>query len=72
MKHIETIEKWHILRVAMVEKGWYLWQFQFSYDHKDGFHAWFRKEGKPEVEVNTFNQDVQESIIEYNEYKESF
>ena len=69
MKHINTIEKWHILRQAMVEKGWSLWQFQYRYDSPEGFHAFFIKEGKPDVEVKTFNQEVEESIVGYNEYK---
>ena len=66
MKVISTIEQWQILKAAMKEKGYTLWQMQYSAEDKQGFHAWFYKTGKKDVEVVTHNADVQECIIRYN------
>lgn len=68
MKLIETLENWNILATAMKEKGWRLWQTQFIFDNEEGFHAWFRKDNKPEVEVVTHNEEVQKAIISYNSW----
>lgn len=63
VKHIDSAEKWNILSDAMREKGYKLWQMQYCYNYPEGFHAWFWKAGKEEVEVVTFNKDVQRLII---------
>ena len=65
LKHIDTLEKWNILSSAMHERNYYRWQMQYSYDTKEGFHAWFNKSGKSDVEVVTFNKKVQDAIIKY-------
>lgn len=53
MKKIELIEQWNILAAALKEKGWRLWQMQYRWNEPEGFHAWFMKEGKSDVEVVT-------------------
>ncbi|HRW13369.1 MAG TPA: hypothetical protein P5549_09620 [Syntrophomonas sp.] len=59
---IETIEQWHILKAALIEKGYKLWQTQFSYDAPEGYRAWFWKDDK-QVEVATHNQEIQSDIV---------
>jgi|GEM_PF-907152 len=66
MKKIDTMEKWNILAGAMIEKGYRLWQMQYDCDLPEGFHAWFCKENKHDVEIVTFNKDVKHAILNYN------
>lgn len=66
MKRIDSIEKWNILSAAMKEKGYRLWQMQYGWDMPEGFHAWFAKDGKNDVEVVTFDESVQKAIIDFN------
>ena len=65
VKHIDTLEKWNTLSSAMHERSYHLWQMQYGYDTQEGFHAWFNKSGRPDVEVVTFNKKVQDAIIKY-------
>lgn len=66
VKHIDSIEKWNILSKAMQEKGYALWQMQYSWDTKQGFHAWFIHSKRSDVEVTTYNKDVEKLIVKYN------
>jgi hypothetical protein len=56
------MEQWQIIKAALIEKGYKLWQMQFSYDTPDGYHAWFWKDDK-QVEVATHNEDIQKDIV---------
>ncbi len=66
MKVIDTLEKWNILAYAMKEKGYRLWQMQYSWDSPEGFHAWFSHPIKQNVEVVTKNIEVEKAIVKYN------
>lgn len=66
MKRIDTMEQWEILAAAMREKGYKLWQMQYSWDNKEGFHARFWKPEKSDVEVVTFDKAVQDAIVRFN------
>lgn len=66
MKKIETMEKWNILAAALHEKGYRLWQMQYSWDDKEGFHGWFLHAEKLDVEVITHNGDVERAIVAFN------
>lgn len=66
MKIIESIEHWNILAAAMRDKGYTLWQMQYNHVHHEGFHAWFYKSGKDDVEVVTHNRAVEMAIVNYN------
>jgi hypothetical protein len=69
VKYIDTLEKWNILSAVMRERNYRLWQMQYGYDTQEGFHAWFNKSGKSDVEVVTFNKKVQDAIIKYTSVK---
>jgi hypothetical protein len=72
MKKIDTIEQWNILAAAMHKQEWQLWQWQYGWNHAEGFHAWFMRHGrdvKDSVEVETHNKNVQMAIVEYNSMK---
>lgn len=60
---IETTEQWQILKTVLIEKGYKLWQMQFSYDTPEGYRARFWKDGKQQVEVATHNRDIQKDIV---------
>ena len=62
IRTIETLEHWQILKTALIENKYKLWQMQFSYDAPQGFHAWFWK-GDKQVEVTTHNINVQMDIV---------
>jgi len=64
--HIETIEKCNRFLEGCRKHGWQLWQMQYSFDHPEGFHAWFYKSREPDIEVITHNEDVQKAIISFN------
>ena len=64
---VEKMERWNILKVALIDKGYSLYQFQYSYDMDEGFNAWFCKIGKSDTHVITHNESVQKDIIYYNE-----
>ena len=60
---VESFDKWEVLKAELKQKVFKLWQMQFSYDAPEGFHAWFLKEGKPQVEVVTHNKAIQKDIV---------
>ncbi len=66
VKKVETMENWRILEAAFKEKGWKLWQLQYRWDDPVGFHAWFWKTGKEDVELITKCEEIQSSIVAYN------
>lgn len=70
MKKIETIEQWNILCAALKGKGWRLWQMQYRWNDENGFHAWFWKADKADVEVVTYNEEVQKAIERYKKPQE--
>jgi hypothetical protein len=69
-KIIDSMEKWNILSAALREKGYSLWQMQYRWSHPEGFHAWFWRvdsNGKMlQVEVITFDQEIQNAILEFD------
>ena len=62
VRAIETMEQWQILKAALIEKGYKLWQTQYGYDSPEGYHARFSKNDK-QVEVATHNKDIQNDIV---------
>lgn len=66
MKQVEKIEEWAALSKVLKEKGYRLWQMQFSWDMPEGFHAWFWRAGiEKDYEVLTHSRLVQDTIIDY-------
>lgn len=66
MKIINTMEKWDVAAAYFLEKGYKVWQMQYSWDHPDGFHAWLFVSGNSDIEICTHNEHVQNSIIKFN------
>jgi len=46
--------------------GWTVWQMQYQAADPEGFHAWFQKSGEEDIEIVTFNEDVQKAIVGFN------
>lgn len=65
IRYVDMLDKWRVLASVMKEKGWRR-QLQYDFKHEEGFHAWFKKEGKEDVEVITRNERVEKAIVEYN------
>ena len=55
------------MKVAIIGKRYTLWQWQYSYDSPEGFHAWFSKDGK-NIEVVTQNQKIQDVMLDSKSY----
>jgi hypothetical protein len=68
MKRIDTLEQWETVAAAIREKGHRLWQWQYRYDHPEGFHTWVWAEGK-NVEFITYSKQVQDAMISFNTYE---
>lgn len=64
-RHIESMEKWLILKQAIIEKGYKLFQMQYNWDMAEGFIATFYK-GNKDVEVITHNKDIEDDIVNSN------
>jgi len=56
---------WEMLKLALIEKGYSLYQMQYSYKHHEGFHAWMSKEDS-QVEVITHEESAEENIVKIN------
>jgi len=45
--------------------GWKVWQMQFRWSEPEGFHAWFMKAGEQDIEIVTYNKEVEKAIVRY-------
>ena len=61
IKRIETMSKWLVLKQAIKDKGYVLWQTQYDVDNVEGYHVWFMK-GDKRVEIITHNKEIAEDI----------
>lgn len=61
IKRIETFSKWLVLKQAIRDKGYTLWQTQYDTDNPEGYHVGFIK-GDKRVEVITHNKEIAEDI----------
>ena len=61
IKRIETLSKWLVLKQMIKDKGYTLWQMQYSWDNPEGFHIGYMK-GDKRLEVITHNKDVADDI----------
>ncbi len=68
VKIVEDYNKWEILKAAIIENEFVLWQWQHSAEHSEGFHAWFTKDGK-DFEIITHNPKIEESMFLSELYK---
>lgn len=62
-KIIENYEDWLVLKAVLLDKGWHPWTFQYGTNSPEGYHVWFLKEGKKDVEVITHNVIIEKDII---------
>ena len=60
---IKSKEKWKAFSDKFHSHGWKLWQMQYYWDLPEGFHAWFWLSGKEDIEIVTYNEDVQRAIV---------
>lgn len=60
------MQKCHEFIAAAHEKGYTLWQMQYSCDNSAGFHARFMN-GEKNIEVVTFDEQVQKALVQFND-----
>ncbi len=65
MTAVETLDHWRKLSGLLGARGYRLWQMQYDTTDPEGFHAWFCRAGRPDVELVTYNGDVCEAILRY-------
>lgn len=61
-KRIESIETWLALKHLIIEKGYMLWQMQYSWDSPEGFIVGFMKDDK-HLEVVTHSKEIEDDIV---------
>lgn len=66
MMEIKSLDQWRSLAALLHKHGYRLWQMQYSFQDPEGFHAWFSKSGRPDVEIVTRDPDVQRAIVRFN------
>jgi hypothetical protein len=67
---IESIEHWNQACKYLKENNYKVWQSQYSWKQKEGFHAWFgSREDKEQIEIVTHNRDVEKEIVMFNSQK---
>jgi hypothetical protein len=62
-KRIESMETWLVLKQLIVEKGYSLWQMQYSWNQPEGFIAGFMR-GDKWLEVTTHNKEIEKDITD--------
>jgi hypothetical protein len=63
---VNTMEKCTRFLDKFRSNGWKVWQMQFRWnDEKEGFHAWFMKAGEQDIEIVTYNEEVEKAIVRY-------
>jgi len=62
---VNTMDKCNRFLSKFRAHGWTVWQMQHRWSGKEGFHAWFHKAGEQDIEVVTFNEDVQKAIVRF-------
>jgi hypothetical protein len=62
---VETIDKWNKFADRLREKEYRPWQYQYSWDDKNGFHVWFMKAGCEDIEIVTRSEEVQKAILKF-------
>lgn len=67
---IESVEEWEKLASKLRERGYSPYSYQFSANDKEGFHTWFMKPGKEDVEIITHSPEIQKAIIGFNSLKD--
>lgn len=63
---INTMPKWEEVSAKLKDRGYTLWQTQYSSDQPMGYHARFFCKGMPEVEIVTHNPEIEALIIKFS------
>lgn len=61
-KRIEDMDNWLILKAAIIENGYMLWQTQYDVHNPEGYHVGFMK-GDKRLEVITHNKEIADDMI---------
>lgn len=65
---IDTIDKWHEIARQLSERGYSLFQTQYSIDDPNGFIARFMVNDSdkiPRIELVTFDAEVRDAMLRY-------
>jgi len=66
---VNNMDKCNSFLAKFRANGWKCWQMQYRWNDENGFHAWFHKAGEQDIEVVTFNEDVQRAIVKFEPQK---
>jgi len=56
-KRIETMDKWLIMKQAIIDMKYTLWQTQYDTESAEGYHVGFIK-GDKRLEIITHNKEI--------------
>jgi len=62
---LKTIDDFNKFKAWADKHGYRPWQYQYSYNHPEGFHTWYMAHGKEDVETITKNKDVEKAIFDW-------
>lgn len=60
-KQIEQMESWLALKQRIIERGYKLWQTQYSWDQPEGYIVGFYKDDR-RLEIVTHSREIAEDI----------
>jgi hypothetical protein len=63
---INDMEKCNRFLDKLRANGWKLWQTQYQWDKPEGYHSWFWKTGEKDIELVTYNEEVQNAIVTFS------
>jgi hypothetical protein len=64
-RNVENMNKWLILKQAIIDKGYKLFTMQYRWSEPEGFIATFYK-GDKDVEVITHNEVIEHDVVNSN------
>lgn len=64
-RKIDTIDHWIKAKLYLKEHEYKIFQLQYDTGSPEGFHAVFISKERKDIEIITFNKEIQEEILEY-------
>lgn len=74
LRIIESMPHWNQAKKYLIENAYSAWQWQYRWNHEEGFHAWFGNSEtvseNDRIEIITHCEDVEKAIVKFNSQNE--
>lgn len=64
-RKIDTIDHWEKAKLYLRENNYRIFQLQYDVYSPEGLHAIFISRNRKNIEIVTFNKEVQKVIVKY-------